>query len=239
MKIEFFPTAEIGRNYPPVPVKKAIPEWYKNVPSEYGPYTATWFATDGAGQSTNKTIKHCVPVLDYLTSGYILRTQTEILISEAANGDEQGFFWKCASRETKTVSFHSHSQCPVAIEDQKKTYSQFGAGYVIKTPPGYSCLFYQSAYSMQDKLALFPAIVDTDTFGGEIQFPGYLLKGAGDFSIEPGTPLMTVFPFKREGWEHEVINKVVTDDNSGVSDFFETYISKVYKRFFHQPKEYK
>jgi hypothetical protein len=239
MKIEFYPTAKTGRDFPPIPVKKAVPDWYKNVPNEYGPYTAEWFATQGEGQASNGTIKQCTPVLDYLTSGYLLRTQTETLVSAQDGPEEQGFFWKTASHENQSVGHHSHVQCPILIEGQRKTYIKLRGGYAIKTPPGYSCLFYQSTYSMQDKFCLLPAIVDTDTFHSEILFPGYLLKGAGNFVIEPGTPLVTVFPFKRDGWEHEVMDTVLTDKETGVGGFYEAYIAKVYRRFFHQPKIYK
>ena len=239
MKIEFYPTAKVGRDFPPVPVKKAIPEWYKEMPTEYAPYTALWFATEGNGKSSNATIKQCVPVLDYLTSGYLLRAQTETLVSTQDGVGDQGFFWKTASHENQSVSHHEHEQCPILIEGQRKTYIKLRCGYAIKTPPGYSCLFYQSTYAMQDKFKLFPAIVDTDTFHSEILFPGYLLKGAGDFAIEPGTPLMTVFPFKRDSWEHEVMDTVLTDEETGIGGFYEAYVAKVYRRFFHQPKTYK
>jgi hypothetical protein len=57
---------------------------------------------------------------------------------------------------------------------------------------------------MNEGLELFSAIVDTDTYDSEILFPGYISTGVSDVNIPPGTPLMTVFPFKRDSWESEV-----------------------------------
>jgi hypothetical protein len=239
MKIEFYPTAAVGREFPPIPVKKAIPEWYKNVPNELGPFTATWFSGEGGFRVTNATVKQCVPVLDYLTSGYVIRNQAETLVSVQEDDGQQGFFWRSASHDKNSVGHHGHAQCPVHIEGQKKTYIKLRGGYVVKTPPGYSCLFYQSPYSLNDKFHLFPAIVDTDTFDGEILFPGYMLKGAGDFMLEAGVPLVTAFPFKRDNWTHEVMTEVLDDTNSKIAPKEQSYLSKVYKRFFHKPKEYK
>jgi hypothetical protein len=238
MKIEFTPTDSIGRNFPPVPMKKAVPNWYKNAPTELGPKTALWFNRNQS--QSNGTIRKCMPVLDYLTSGYVLKTQSEILISSLTKEDEpQEIFWRHASKDSETVSHHPYDQCPVKIQDEKKTYIKFRCGYIIRTPPGYSCLFYQSPYFLNEGIELFPAIVDTDLYDGEIFFPGFVTKNYEHIEIPPGTPMVTVFPFKRENWDHVVSDKIL--DSSGKSFFAkrQVWINDVYRRFFRQEKEYK
>jgi hypothetical protein len=181
-----------------------------------------------------------MPVLDYLTSGYVLKTQSEILISSLTKEDEpQEIFWRHASKDSETVSHHPYDQCPVKIQDEKKTYIKFRCGYIIRTPPGYSCLFYQSPYFLNEGIELFPAIVDTDLYDGEIFFPGFVTKNYEHIEIPPGTPMVTVFPFKRENWDHVVSDKIL--DSSGKSFFAkrQVWINDVYRRFFRQEKEYK
>jgi hypothetical protein len=59
-------------HYPPVPASKIIPEWYKNIPVALSKDPG-FIDNDGV-----PSIKRCMPVLDYLTSGYILRNSYEI-----------------------------------------------------------------------------------------------------------------------------------------------------------------
>ena len=64
----------IAEHFPVVPMKKAVPDWYKRVPNfvEEGGDTLDALLRDGG--ATNRTIRACVPVLDYLTSGYVIRS---------------------------------------------------------------------------------------------------------------------------------------------------------------------
>jgi hypothetical protein len=100
-------------------------------------------------------------------------------------------------------------------------------------------MFFQSLYFMNEGIELFPAIVDTDTYDGEVLFPGYVTKGYNDLTISAGTPLMTVFPFKRESWESEISKTSEPPGGKRFSAFSYTWLSDVYKNFFRQDKEYK
>jgi hypothetical protein len=236
MKIEFIPTIETGGDYPPTPMKKSIPDWYKETPTEIGPKSAVWYHK--SGNDTNSTIKKCIPVLDFMSSGYVLRTQSEILLSSELKDGNQNVYWRHASSEARTVSIHPHNQCPIKIGNERKTYFKFSCGFIIKTPPGYSCIFYQSPYFMNEGLDIFSAIVDTDTYDAEILFPGYISSGASDVAIPPGTPLITVFPFKRDSWESETHEIPQAAEGSKFKKLNQTWLSDVYRRFFRQGKEY-
>ena len=237
MKIEFMPTDANGRDYPPIPMKKAVPNWYKEMPTEVGPRNAAWFQSRDA--QTNATIRKCAPVLDYLTSGYVLRNQTEILISSLITEETQEVFWRHACSDKATVSHHPHEQCPVKIQNENKIYVKIRCGFVIKTPPGYSCAFYQSPYFLHEGFEFFPAIVDTDVYDGEIFFPGYVSAGYEHLNFAPGTPLVTVFPFKRESWEGIVHQKPVNSEGDKFTKHKTTWIDEIYRRFVRQEKEYK
>jgi hypothetical protein len=237
MKIQFIPTKKIGRDFPPTPAKKNIPEWYKNMPTESGEKTARWLQETQS--KTNSTIRKCVPVLDFMTSGYTLKTQSDILVSAFFTSEGQELRWHHASQEPETVSHHPYRQCPVKIQNEEKTYIKFRCGYIVKTPPGYSCIFFQSPYFMNEGIELFPAIVDTDTYDGEVLFPGYVTKGYSDLTISAGTPLMTIFPFKREVWESKVLEEPSPAAGKKFAALSQTWLSDIYKNFFRQDKEYK
>jgi hypothetical protein len=237
MKIEFTPTDVIGRDFPPIPMKKVVPEWYKNLPVDSGEKTAIWYQKTSS--LTTGTIKKCVPVMDYMTSGYALRTQTEILLSSLKSSSEQTLYWQHASSDKDTITHHPHAQCPIKIQNESKAYIKLRCGFIIKTPPGYSCIFYQSPYFMHEGVEFFPAVVDTDTYDGEVFFPGYITAGYENITLPPGTPIMSIFPFKREKWESVVCEKSQDSLGEKFKAKQQVWLSDIYRKFFHQTKEYK
>jgi len=62
--------AQIANNCPePVPAKELIPKWYKDL-SRYSVGDKINISEDGAA---NMSVKACMPFLDTLTSGYIIK----------------------------------------------------------------------------------------------------------------------------------------------------------------------
>jgi hypothetical protein len=236
MDIIFQPTRDHLGEYPPIPAKKIIPQWYKDLPNEVHKSTAQEMVKNG--DNTPFSIKRCVPVLDFLTSGYVLRNQTEIMLSCDDDFDQHVWWFTNSPKDYSTVSFHPHSQCPITIKDSKKSYFKLGTGYRVITPPGYSCLFYQSPYFMEERFTLFPGIVDTDIYDNEVLFPGYMHGKKDSFLIEAGTPLLWVFPFKRDEWNSSVHSEIQKRNNSSFAKKSVNYINDIYKRFFHQRKNY-
>jgi hypothetical protein len=74
----------------------------------------------------------------------------------------------------------------------------------IKTPKGYSCLFVSPLNNSDDRFSIIPAIVDTDTFTNEINFP-IVINGDKypvlETIIKKGTPYVQIIPFKRDSWK--------------------------------------
>jgi hypothetical protein len=74
----------------------------------------------------------------------------------------------------------------------------------IKTPKGYSCLFVPPLNNCDDRFSIIPAIVDTDAFPNEINFP-IIINGDKypilETLIKKGTPYVQIIPFKRDEWK--------------------------------------
>jgi len=101
--------------------------------------------------------------------------------------------------------------------------------WVIKTPPGYSCLFVSPLNNTDDRFSIISGIVETDTYEGEINFP---IVFNGDkypvlnTTLLKGTPYVQVIPFKRDNWVME------TKENKHKKSFdlkFFLYYFKYYK----------
>lgn len=219
--------------FPPVPAGKIIPEWYKDTPievPEIPPYT----------KPHTPTIKRCVPVLDYMTTGYVIRATYEIQVKEYV--DEKfitGFDYRCRNTD-KHVGKHPWHQAQFKAEDGKKHhYLKINQPWHIKTPPGYSCMLFDPYYRFRKEFSIFPGVVDTDKHDEPIGLVSLVKEKS--FTISPGDPLVVVFPFKREDWQMN-IKHVSLDEQWARSSYkyrLSTYWAGIYATLFHSKKTYR
>jgi len=180
----------------PIPSKLNVPEWYKNLEH-------TIF---------DKTVKGCMPFLDSLTAGYILKMPQDFYLrhnvdSENEKGEKfkdcfQTFglqTWRdriCAKllNLNSGVDVHSIKQIigsPFAEKNKNLPVHKILNPWKIKTPKGYSCLFISPMNNSDDRFSIIPGIVDTDTFPNEINFP-FVVNGDKypilETLIKKGTP---------------------------------------------------
>ena len=90
----------------------------------------------------------------------------------------------------------------------------------------------------KEGFTLFPGIVDTDTIDVPwVNWPGHMNIGKDEsVIIQPGTPLMQIFPFKREDWEM----KIEVDEGGIKRDTsLKFFLTNAYARIFHRKKKYK
>jgi len=236
MKIEFITNNAMALEYfKPVPAKKLMPEWYKKLPLniEGGKLDAKIMADTES--KTPFGIKACIPVRDYITNGYIITAHSDILITPEyiQETDSKTFWWRS---EGTTIETHGHSQCPVKMHGFKNQYFKFMNAWAIKTPKGYSCLFYQPEYFMENRYQLFPAIVDTDGYDfNPVNFPGVVISNES-FMIKAGDPIMAVFPFKRDNWSSN-IRAMTKKEMEKPNKFYASFL-KSYKNLFWNRKNY-
>lgn len=214
--------------YPPEPAAKIIPDWYKNIPS---------FLNKDSSYITEDdipSIKKCVPVRDYLTSGYVLYNGYQVnAIVEKDKTLINTVSHRCNLKDY--VSAHPYQQCPVEMHGNPNHYFKIVQPWKIITPPGYSCLFYQPYYTLNEDYDLFPAIVDTDKHDDSVNFVGVAKK---DFVLEPGDPLMVVLPFKRDDWKMEVLFEDYTQKTS-YAYFIKKMWHGTYSRLFNSRKKFR
>lgn len=145
------------------------------------------------------TVKSCVPVLDALTAGYIIPFDQDYLIDPV--GDD--FTITPANRERESIDYHSRTQLPDAWKNisKMKHAGKFINKWLIKTPPGYSCLFIKPLNRFENRFEIISGVVDTDTYINVINFPFLLQETKKQFLIKKGDPMVQVIPFKRESWK--------------------------------------
>jgi hypothetical protein len=193
----------------PEPAKFNIPEWYKKLDHEI----------------FNRTVKGCMPFLDSLTAGYILKMTQDLHIRHNVdNHNEKGeiikdSFQTYALHDCFThlmskwvnlnsgIEVHNPKQLegsPLVEKNKNLPFYKILNPWKIKTPPGYSCLFVPPLNNSDDRFSIIPAIVDTDTFPNEMNFP-IVINGDKypvlETTIKKGTPFVQVIPFKRDSWK--------------------------------------
>jgi len=188
----------------PKPIKLNIPKWFKNLNHSI----------------KNKTVKGCVPFLDSLTTGYVLSTPQEVFfewgVDSKNNQKYEAHKYSYADNtfdntvnlnNLNTVKNESHPYPQIEgseLNGDKLPVNKFLNPWIIKTPPGYSCLFVPPLNNSDKRFSIVPAIVDTDIYEDYINFPFILHKDKikeNEVTIKKATPYVQIIPFERQNWK--------------------------------------
>lgn len=182
----------------PYPASKNLPKWFTDmVPYESGGENPKIHIRGGhRNKMTNATFKKCVPMLDSMTSGYIVPLWADVLV-EYIDGNH--------TVQSRTVNevFQQHGSNTEQITPphgyHKRVYKYLNC-WIPETPKGYSCLIVPPLGHHDLIVKAVPAIVDTDRSKLELVFPVWFKEGF-EGVIEKGTPIVQIIPFKRDNWE--------------------------------------
>jgi hypothetical protein len=230
----------------PIPTKLNIPEWYKNLEHTV----------------MNKTVKGCMPFLDSLTAGYILKLPQDFYLRHNIdNKNEKGETFKDSFQTfglhdmsqilgakyvnlNASIDVHSTEQLkgsPFIEKNKNLSFYKILNPWKITTPKGYSCLFVPPLNNSDDRFSIIPAIVDTDTFPGEINFP-IIVNGDKypvlETLIKKGTPYVQIIPFKRNSWKMSFKSRKQKEiQNSRI--FYGLKLINIYKDKYWNKKSWK
>lgn len=191
----------------PIPIKLNIPEWYKKLKHTH----------------LVQTVKGCMPFLDTLTTGYLLKVPQDIQIGMAGltlEGEpivNYKYSYRNRAGEINLnvdgqAEFHEPKQLEgsefVSINNGR-SFAKILNPWHIQTPKGYSCLFTPPLNNHTLPWSIIPGIVDTDTYEEYVNFPIIVdtekVKNRNkDIIIEKGTPYVQVIPFKKESWQMKI-----------------------------------
>lgn len=172
--------------------KKYIPEWYRNAPTH-----------DTLNKKAGtQTFKSCMPFLDTLTSGYIFELWTDVEI--ITNNNNVEINW--ARDDYPFIENRDNIKSLQKIPTRENSYPlvfAFKSPLVIKTPPGYSVLITTPFNRLDLPIQPLSGIVDTDKNPMHSGLIPFEISKNFNGIVKKGTPLMQIFPFKRESWNSE------------------------------------
>jgi hypothetical protein len=230
----------------PIPTKLNIPEWFKKLEHTV----------------EKKTVKGCIPFLDSLTAGYLLKIPQDIIIRHNVDSKndknetiKEAFQISSLHRSEAIISAKSLNLntrvdshpiqqlegAPHIEKNKNLPFHKIMNPWKIKTPKGYSCLFVPPLNNSDDRFSIIPSIVDTDTFPNEINFP--IVINGDKYPIletifKKGTIYVQVIPFKRDSWKMNIKSRAQKEiQNSRI--FYELSILNTYKNNFWNKKSWK
>lgn len=251
--IKFVSDVKVLEEFWPRPIGNDLPDWFRKTPS-YGGYDGAEpeeKRMSGGDASYNSTIKRCVPMLESLSLGYVLLTHQDVYVKLEAPKEENDpndkggwqFSWRGGVSAGKAVEGHVFGQAsehPLAAMYKHRDVHKWINPWRIQTPPGYSTLFLPPMNNPNGYFTALPGVVDTDVYTNTVNFPFVIEKSSWEGIIPAGTPVVQVFPFKRESWKMEVGADEETQKKYENAELkFRTHIASVYRRFFWQRKEFK
>ena len=189
--IRFFSEKEFQGVGQPLPIKKFLPQWYKN--SELD------FVDPDSGQSS-AGLKKCIPFLDAMLVGYALVTPVDIFVSKNEDGSLK-LGWNSAE-----VFKNFISERPKALGEQMPrpaghypNHLAFSGFWGFKTPRGYSLLVTHPFNRHDLPWTITSGIIDADKYSTSGNIPFFIKE---DFvgMIPAGTPFAQLVPVKRDSW---------------------------------------
>jgi len=230
MDIEFIcRDKNIVKYWHPVPAADIIPDKIKKMPDK-----TLW------ADNTVENIKGCMPAMDMATAGYVLPVSIEMIAESTFENFKKNLKLESARindledpdiRSKKVMAVYKHESCPMVINGKKQDYYfKYSTDWIVKTPPGYSCLVVQPFMLFEDRFSVIPAIVDTDTYDSPIPVVGY--TNLEKLILRPGEYVVQVIPFKREDWNMKITHNPTPQNRS------KFYVKDVYKRLYHKVKKF-
>jgi len=227
----------------PIPASKYLPQWFKNTTLH---------------KPENLTIKGCMPVQDALTSGYLLKLPQDMEVTYNFLDSESGKKIIAVNFAMERQDYCSHEM----LQKRPQSHPTFQVGgpesflaqensphglspipkimnpWIIKTPPGYSCLFLPPLLREEDYFNIIPGVVDTDRHRQSVNFPFIFNKHkypSYKKIFRRGMPYVQVIPFKREDWKMKI---KYDKEFSNVNINWATKIINRYKQLFWNKKKY-
>lgn len=176
----------------PVPAAQAAPDWLTTMPSVVD--------APSLGGEAVRTLKHCPPVIDALSTGVIMPLATDLHIA----GGELSWDWAPpilgdALISRAPVGLHVPEQAAgVPLRVAANAVVKFMNFWTLDVPEGWSLLFTHPLNREDLPFRALSGVVDCDLFGdGYVHFPALWVDPAFEGVLPRGTPVAQVFALPR------------------------------------------
>lgn len=209
----------LSDKYLPVPASKVIPDWYSSYEK---------FLKDKHGKIISSpngerflTFKSCPALLDMFLAGYFLVTPCDLFFY-IKNGEPY------VTIDSEFKNFCGERQKMEGFDNPYDYYEKHFYWYpnwAPELPSGYSSLYLNPINHYNLPFHTIEGIIDNDKLSSPGNMPFFIKKGFEGI-IPAGTPYMLIIPFKREGWQMEIMHHTkeeIKQRTTSVADIFQKY----------------
>ena len=183
-----------------VPAKSVLPAWFRHLPGvDKSHLSAT---------NNGLTVKRCPPFLDAMVAGWIIPLAATVRLEISEGGHTVTAGWEF---DRELVSNHAAFQLAGGPYEPRPPM-KFHNYWTIRTPKGWSCLFLPPINRPNGVIEVLSGLVDTDTYRAPVNFPFIAIAPDGVYTLEKGTPLVQVIPFRRSDITLEGSIRVETEE---------------------------
>jgi hypothetical protein len=184
-----------------------------------------------------------MPIFDTMTSGYVFYSPCDIYV-DATDPEKLVFSIPASLKKVLSTLFSQHareqySDYPIDTDLYHKDLLRIHTLWTVGTEEGYSTLFMDPMHKDPNPINVFAGIIDTDKFVSNGHF-SFLVRKNFQGIIKQGTPLVQMFPYKRDSWE---MNMVIGEESKRVQEkqalSLRSTFYNSYKNKFRANKEYK
>jgi hypothetical protein len=202
-KIKFYPESKLIKEVIPPPQILRVPEWFKSVPlyEKRESHNANNKLIVEGG-FTNYSVKTCMPFLDSLTTGYSFNLWCDVQVKIGLDGTPRMTWANNEISLSPVFSRPMPENFPVPNGFSPLVFSWISK-WGIKTPKGYSCILTHPFNRTDLPFLTTTGIMDTDKWGIWGDQPFHIQKD-WEGILEAGTPIIHIYPFKRDNWNSEI-----------------------------------
>ena len=209
-----------------VPSKSTVPEWYKAIDRYDASHNPSYAST------YQPSVKACMPFIEAMTSGYMITTSQDLVISQTQVGPSITWAGKIEPLQMR----RSKSPIP-APSGYSPVEFVWLFPVALKIPKNHSFLITQPFNRHDTPFLTLTGIIDGPFLmyaNGRVPF---FVKNDFEGIIPQGTPIMQVIPFKHDNWTSKLDNDLRIE-----SDMFHAQSNSVlegwYKKLFWVKKKY-
>lgn len=138
------------------------------------------------------TIKHCMPFIDALTTGFMIPLQADIQVKD-------GEFSEDWPHEESPLGLHFAMQAPgVPFVDEGEVVIKAHNFWSIHTETGYATFFTHPLNRLDLPFRTLSSVVDTDSFDAlPVHFPMVWVDRDFEGTLPAGTPIAQCMPIER------------------------------------------
>jgi hypothetical protein len=215
----------------PKPASNIVPDWYKK---EKNFSNGKNNFLDSLNSNVVGTYKLCVPLIDTMTSGYLITLPADIVVrNDGTNGNYVPMVtWLVDWEILDHLETNAALSYPTPQGFNKEIF-RWSFDFQTITPDGYSCWITHPSHRWDLPFLTINGFVDTDKHPSDLRLPFFFKEGFVGV-IPEGTPVAQLIPIKRENWKSEKGNldpqwKFIKR-NSNKIRFIRTYKDKYWSR---------